>query len=274
MSSLETIQGMWLSVVQCSSYKMIVTARAIGTCLCLLVAHVFSTDANYVVTDKWGQEYCRPSYCALMDSEGWLRCCERYKKCCAYADMIGGRIADPFAFEKPKPVHVTVPRTTPAPTTTPTTTKSEETTQDLGGPIELLPPAIADGAARHDQSGRPANLRLSSLDMVKPVTLEDERQRKPSKPSKNDVTFFLPPVHPHVQEMRLEEHRREACRPKFCALMDLHQWQNCCFRYKNCCAYVDHYAYLENPFYFETVNPFYFEAELPGKTQPAKRHNV
>ncbi|XP_068245237.1 uncharacterized protein [Palaemon carinicauda] len=233
--------------------KMPVTTRAIGTVFHLLVAHIFSTEANYVVTDKWGQEYCRPSYCGLMDRDGWMICCERYKKCCAYVDLTDGKIADPFTFEKPKPVHLT-PQTTLAPTTTPTTVKPEDITQDLGEPIELLPPAIGAGAAIQDQSGRPANLRLSSLDLIKPVTLEDEipyKPNKPSKPSKNDVTYLLPPLHPDVQEMRLEEHRREACRSKFCALMEINQLESCCVRYKNCCAYVDYYAYQENPFFFE-----------------------
>lgn len=215
---------------------------AFGIPLYLFAMVFIPTNANYIIIDTWGQEYCRSSYCGIMDADGWNKCCDRYRKCCAYAEYSNGRSKDPFAYEveTASPPTTTTTTTTTPPTTTSSPTTTEQTTEYLGGPLGELPPP-PPGLLLH--GGHPlASLRLPSLPQIKSVSEDpiDSAWNSPKRPSSNELTYKL----------RLEDQRRDDCRSKFCALMHVSQWYNCCSRYKTCCAYVNYHSY-QDPFYFE-----------------------
>ncbi|XP_047500493.1 pollen-specific leucine-rich repeat extensin-like protein 2 [Penaeus chinensis] len=51
--------------------------------------------------DRWGEEFCKVSYCGIMPSVKWQHCCDNFGQCCVYLLLAKPKdLKSPFAFQE------------------------------------------------------------------------------------------------------------------------------------------------------------------------------
>ncbi|KAK8395131.1 hypothetical protein O3P69_006105 [Scylla paramamosain] len=175
---------------------------------------------------KWGEEFCRVKYCAVMSESRQDHCCSAFKQCCAYVEMRSS--AGPFTYLEVGEVAKTPPPPPPPPTFNP----------------------------RDIYVGPPKSMRL--VEETKPPSLSLTRhhhhhhyRNHHSTPQPRPAIHLLGAgediMKTSYNDQLVKDHER-LCVASFCALMSPNQHKLCCSIYDQCCSYSN-YRHLFDPFH-------------------------